>query len=190
MELDEVIVEILGEVEMPYDKIEQGIIDALNAFFPIAMQLSSSEWTISIRAIFSKLGHENKCKVAAKRPTKDLARQRFEKIRQLVKGDNPDHTEWLYDILWWHEGPPDHMKVPLVAESEWGNRNAFKFDFQKLLLAKVEHKVMIFECGDGVITWAKEQIKQFKDTQGERYLFCSWHGKGVDKFKYELFIAP
>lgn len=175
---------------MAYDAIELEIIKELNGFVPIAMQnkFTDPEWTISIQAIFSKLGHRENCRVAASK--KEVGRG-FEEIRQLVAGDNPDHSEWLYDILWWHEVPPDHMtEVPLVAESEWGNRNAFKFDFQKLPLAKAAHKIMIFQCDDSVITWAKEQIKRFKDTQGERYLFCSWHGKGVDKFKYELFIAP
>ncbi|MDZ7621429.1 MAG: hypothetical protein U5O69_03055 [Candidatus Competibacteraceae bacterium] len=46
---------------MPYDPIEQKIIDALNEFVPIALKnkLTDPEWTIAITN-FSKLGHQEK----------------------------------------------------------------------------------------------------------------------------------
>lgn len=52
---------------MPYDPIEQKIIDALNGFVPIALRnkFTDPEWTIAIQAIFSKVGHQENCKVAA-----------------------------------------------------------------------------------------------------------------------------
>jgi len=177
---------------MPYDLIEQKIIDALNAFVPIALsnKFTDPEWTIAIQAIFSKLGHQENCKVAANR--KKVGRG-FEPIRQIVAGETPDHNEWLYDVLWWHEDKPWFMiDVPLVAESEWGNDNAFKYDFQKLLLARSKYKIMIFECRDHtpIIQWSKEQIRHFRGTQGDRYLFCSWEGRYRRSFYFELYVAP
>lgn len=174
---------------MPYDRIEQNIIDALNKLPPITRNynFSDGEWTIAIQAIFSRLGHQENCKVAANK--KNVGRG-FEQIRQLVAGDTPEHNEWLYDILWWHQKHQSYMlDVPLVLESEWGDHVAYEYDFQKLLLARSKYKVMIFECGNHVIEWSKEQIRHFSGTKGDRYLFCSWlgHRRG---FYFEPFVAP
>ncbi len=178
---------------MPYDLIEQKIIDALNEFGPIAQTnniISRPEWTIAIQAIFSKLGHQAKYKVAAKKANKKNGGRGFDQIRQIVAGETPEHGEWLYDILWWHQDNPEYMiDVPLVAETEWGNDEAFKYDFQKLLLARSKYKIMVFECGNHIIQWGKEQIRCFKGTQGDRYLFCSWRGNAFG-FHFELYVAP
>ena len=149
---------------MPYDPIEQKIIDALNGFVPIALKnkFTDPEWTIGIQAVFSALGHQEKCKVAT--TIREVGRG-FEPIRQIVAGETPDHNEWLYDILWWHEDKPWFMiDVPLVAETEWGDSDEFKYDFQKLLLARSKYKIMIFQCGNHMIKWGQEQIRCFKGT--------------------------
>lgn len=174
---------------MPYDPIEQKIIDELNRFVPIALKnkFTDAEWTIAIQAIFSKLGHQENCQVAA---NKKRVGRGFEQISQLVAGDNPDHNEWLYDILWWHQNHPEYMlDVPLVAETEWRGDDDFKYDFQKLLIARSKYKVMIFQCGNHMIQWGKEQIQHFSGTQGDRYLFCSWLGN-EGEFYFESFVAP
>ncbi len=177
---------------MPYDRIEQKIIDALKRLPPITRQhnFSEAEWTLGIQAILARLGHEEKFKVCANK--KNVGRG-FEQIRQFVAGETPEHGEWLYDILWYHQkqvDPKYMLDVPLVLESEWRNHVAYEYDFQKLLLARSTYKVMIFQCGNRVIEWSKEQIRHFRGTQGDRYLFCSWQGEHKDKFYFELFVAP
>ena len=60
-----------------------------------------------------------------------------------------DNAEWLYDVVWLAYEPDkdikDHLgSVPLVAESEWGTDDEIDHDFEKLLLALADLRVMIF----------------------------------------------
>lgn len=53
---------------------------------------------------------------------------------------------WLYDLVWFVNNEDGYLtKVPLVLESEMSDRkyNALKYDFEKLLLANAELKIMI-----------------------------------------------
>ena len=56
--------------------------------------------------------------------------------------------EWLFDVtclLYDDEGCI--RRVPFVAESEWGNRDDVRDDFEKLILARAEVRIMVFDRG-------------------------------------------
>lgn len=94
-----------------------------------SLRLSDKEWTYEIKSIVGELGFENHKKVCA--------------------SGFPDYfeREWLYDLVWYEEDNHGRlMKLPLVMESEWKtDYHAIKYDFEKLLQAKADLKVMVFQ---------------------------------------------
>ena len=70
-------------------------------------------------------------------------------------------AEWLYDLHWFEEKKKSHYQqtsLPLVVECEWdwlrkkdksGDKySAIKWDFQKLLVANADLRVLIFQLRD------------------------------------------
>jgi hypothetical protein len=55
---------------------------------------------------------------------------------------------WLFDLVWYQNDENGRLfSVPLVLESEWHrNYERIKYDFEKLLIAKAQYKVMIFQA--------------------------------------------
>jgi len=181
---------------MPYDPIEQEIIDTLLRFSSVAIRngYRNPDWTKGVKAIFGGIGYQRGYRTYFS----DGAGREFNQIRQDIISNrvlNGTHIPdvligWLYDILWWEENQYGATDIPLVCESDWGNIESVKYDFQKLLLARSKYRIMIFECGRVAIQWCKSQIKQFKLTQsGDRYLFCSWEGNNAG-FYFELYVHP
>ena len=93
-----------------------------------------------------------------------------------VRGARWD-KEWLYDLVWVHASDDFVVQdVFLVAEIEWRGTRAIQQDFQKLLLARADCRVMIFD-GDkeGLRDQLIEQARTFgKRRRGDRYLFASY----------------
>lgn len=196
---------------MPYDLIEQEIVNALTAFGPIAVanNYSDRDCTQGVKVVLGAIGRNRGYKIFSSIQKDNNRGLPFDQIRQQIQPainlEVPDRDqflgEWLYDILWWHGDDQRYIiECPLVAESEWGGNNAFfKDDFPKLLLARSEHRIVIFEGypppdrENNVaerINWCKEQIRNFSHTQkGDRYLFCAWQW-GKQEFLFDLFIAP
>ena len=55
---------------------------------------------------------------------------------------------WLYDVTWCEANENNRLKsIPLVAECEWGNAGACLEDFEKLLVAKADLKIMVYDAG-------------------------------------------
>ena len=196
---------------MPYDLIEQEIVNALTAFGPIAVanNYSDRDCTQGVKVVLGAIGRNRGYKIFSSIQKDNNRGLPFDQIRQQIQPainlEVPDRDqflgEWLYDILWWHGDDQRYIiECPLVAESEWGGKDAFfKDDFPKLLLARSEHRIVIFEGypppdrENNVaerINWCKEQIRNFSHTQkGDRYLFCAWQW-GKQEFLFDLFIAP
>jgi len=90
-----------------------------------------------------------------------------------------DEGEWLYDVTWLNYSGSRLLDTELVLESEW-NMNGIDSDFQKLLVAKADRKVMIFQQRNTQQAKEKfidliEQISRYsKTTIGESYLFSCW----------------
>lgn len=98
-----------------------------------------------------KLGHELKYRVYANGLTPEQSQEQFEKYGFVGR-------EFLYDVHWYIDKDGEFYtpeNVSLVVESELGDRRkgdtskspnpAVKFDFQKLLLANAELRLMIFK---------------------------------------------
>jgi hypothetical protein len=135
---------------------------------------SDPQWTKTINLLLGRLGRSFGCSVYGKH---------LEELK-------PEHGEWLYDLVWLQER---HGKsfVPLILECEWSKSDMhIDHDFEKLMVGRAEHRVMIC-CGSDVDRQFKrlaDKVRAFGHTQaGDRYLFLGLNGNG--KFKSHLFIA-
>ena len=66
-------------------------------------------------------------------------------------------------------------------------------DFQKLLLSRAQHRVMIFQHNDvqRVFETIKDQVRKCRRTEpGDRYLLLGWqYAKDHNEWKVEHYIA-
>lgn len=91
---------------------------------------------------------------------------------------NPEYSwgEWLYDVIWLQvdEDNIDRvLSVPLVAEVEWGNQDEIWSDFQKLLVARANVRVMIFNRYPGLLEELRAHIIRVAQ-DGDRYLLAQY----------------
>jgi len=102
--------------------------------------------------------------------------------------------EWLYDMTWLDIRGGVVLDVPLALESEWTPDRDLMFDFQKLLVSRARHRVMLFWQGSA--SAASRQIDQFLrqvaryrgTRRGDRYLFAYYIG-GVRPIEFRLHVA-
>lgn len=97
-------------------------------------------------------------------------------------------SEWLYDFTW--RETEDKFRIhslPLVAESEAGNRDEVLLDFLKLIQARAEIRLMIYSVhSEDVITDMKEIIDCFDGSkEDDFYLFAEWRSSGIKWTSYE-----
>lgn len=97
--------------------------------------------------------------------------------------DNVSGGEWLYDLTLLDYSPETRIlkRTILVLESEWSwDQREIEYDFHKLLLAKADLRVMVFQIKDEpacgkmferlkILVAACEQA----ETE-DRYLFSGW----------------
>jgi len=89
--------------------------------------------------------------------------------------------EWLYDLICL-EYEDEYLKgIPLVLESEW-SRDSVDADFQKLVVARADHRIMVLEVSDKkkkeVIERLLQHVQKCRhSTIGDRYLFACWSEK-------------
>lgn len=111
------------------------------------------------------------------------------------------NSEWLYDLHWYKDNPnTDYMTkaLPLVAEFELGNRreldngksckqpySAVRFDFQKLLVANADIRLMVFQVANferdiiesekGLNIYFDNAIKGYDNLKGKyNFLFACY----------------
>ncbi len=161
-----------------YDKIENEIIATLDkiATGEDWRSWNTGKWTREIKDRIGPIGEDQGCSVWA------------EKCRYSENG------EWLFDMTWLYYSKNKRLlEVPLALESEWAPGD-INDDFQKLLLARAHHRVMIFDRRTldeamAIVTDLIAQVKAFKGTQpDDRYLFAFWCSKNA-KFDYHLYVA-
>jgi hypothetical protein len=121
-------------------------------------------------------------------------------------GCDDEEAEWLFDLCW-YEGPyHSFTSLPLVVESEWKNRRDddperyyghILYDFQKLMVARADHRVMVFEqpdqaAFDRVVERLTNCISAFKrNADGDRYLFACWiHQSQAFAFRQYIAAVP
>ena len=99
-----------------------------------------------------------------------------------------DGGEWLYDVTCLSYDAGGYIRrIPLVAESEWGSKDDVYYDFEKLLLARADVRVMVFDGRvygaanmDRFEEFAKYIGKCDSTETGDTYLLAAWM---PDKFE-------
>jgi hypothetical protein len=109
--------------------------------------------------------------------------------------EGPNQGEWLYDMVWLQNDDPHVVAVPLVLESEWSVKlKDIMEDFQKLLLARAEHRVMIFQQETTqqvyqVVEKFEAQVSAFRGTQPrDRYLLLGFDWATTGQFTSHLLV--
>lgn len=112
--------------------------------------------------------------------------------------DTSDCSEWLYDFVCYENNDTGLKNVFLVAESEW--RSPFtndylkdiQDDFEKLLLARCDYRLMIFEGNDEIdvqnsIAHLISIVQNCSlSKSGDRYMFAGWVKSR--EFYYDLYV--
>jgi hypothetical protein len=140
-----------------------------------------TEWTRAVKISIARIGHHHGYAVCAS----GLAG-----IPELAAGQC--YGEWLYDLTFLeyreYEWGKALARVPLILECEFGGRDQIDDDFQKLLVGRAEHRVMIFQLR--VFDHLQDQVVAFAGTrQGDRYIFLGLDN-ATSTFAHRLFIAP
>jgi hypothetical protein len=137
----------------------------------------NGNWTETIKKLLGNLGERLGCKVCAS------------------TWDKKYNAEWLYDLVWYRENNDGNLvEVPLVVECEWGTdtKKDIKFDFEKLLLAKADIKLMI--CSNNDIK-SKEYLAYFREAldvcplinNNELFLIAILKLNGIDAEGFEFY---
>ena len=143
----------------------------------VAKDESDEVWTKEVKTKLCKIGRRLGYSAYAKKNEVD-SRYR-------------DGGEWLYDVTWLEykcNGDPRRRFVlstaPLVAECEWGNLGDIYDDFEKLLLARADVRLMIFDCNRAggsskeIAQRLAGRVKAFKARLAEdAWLLVSWERK-------------
>ncbi len=96
--------------------------------------------------------------------------------------------EWLFDLSWLDHRGCLLTRVPLALECEWDAGGAGD-DFQKLVVARADERVMVFVTSDAVtatvaIESLLENVSSFsRTTVGDRYFFACWQERRADGCK-------
>ena len=192
-----------------YDKgvIIKEIQDALDNVSQTAKKATSTQlelpswWTDQVMTALCRWGLKRKFSVYA------AGMQNNEELKRLAEEhEGKVGSEWLYDFTCLEYGSTNEPKQALVvAECEWANIRQICYDFKKLLLARAEVRIMIFNGN-----YFKEQgkvppnglgefrkyITNYKHTcTGDTYLFAARlhedeDGRSINhRFDYYLFVA-
>ena len=88
--------------------------------------------------------------------------------------------EWLFDALWYLADKKDEFmrSIPLVAECEWAQGGDVIDDFQKLLVARADVRVMVWEVGrigpqgKNVLEEMRDWIRNYNAAKLDIYLLA------------------
>lgn len=105
-----------------------------------------------------------------------------------VDGQYAEGREWLYDVACLQYADEEFSfpleRVYMVAECEWGREQSVYADFQKLLVARADLKVMVFDStriGDDKFVVMENLIEGYRHTQtGDIYLLAAWTGNELE----------
>ena len=118
--------------------------------------------------------------------------------RNPVPNEYRERGEFLYDVSWRKlDNCGRIISFPMVAESEWGGLKKIEYDFQKLLIARAQVRVMVYDGGAAskrnkknqpILNRLREQVGAFNGTQGDTYLLIPYlHVKGEERgFKFKF----
>ncbi|HWA26868.1 MAG TPA: hypothetical protein VG734_14510 [Lacunisphaera sp.] len=134
------------------------------------------DWTVGIKASVAKLGIMAGWKVCT----------------SSVNGIDRE-CEWLFDQTWFHNGNGMLREVGLVLESEWGNFQEVRYDFEKLLVARAPMKVMIYcdeklDCAESFENLGLGMRHYKHQDASERFLVACWRG-AAKRFDFRRFAG-
>lgn len=161
-----------------YNEIELSIISALNEFIKRAEDWEhDTYWTKSIKEILRDIGKKKNYKVYSSGI------------------NNVDYGEYLYDLVW-SEYTESIISIPLVTEIEWRKDfvDDIQPDFEKLLIAKAELRLIIFQAENDVkaksfFEFLNQIVDNFKLKQpGERYLYICLSHEGPKFIDYQKIV--
>ena len=160
------------------DEFEKGIARVLDHVIIEDKQVSgigNAESTRRIKQRLCSVGHQKGFSVSADRC------------------EGADTGAWLFDLVWAEQqnNPERFIGIPLVMQFEWDpSLDVILREFEKLLVAKAPHKVMVFQQAvrdnvTNVMTILADRVRYFQLTlPNERYLLA---GYAYDQrvYKYE-----
>lgn len=165
---------MLRLIDVEADDLEQKI---TGIFESIARQFTGSGqgdgiWTHAILEELAKFGNVDEPSVCpAMKPS----------------GYSP---EWLFDFVWYRYDCGSLKRLELILESEWAqNYNAIQYDFEKLLIAKCPHKVMVFQGSTRQIEKWIESLRGIvlgyeNNYARERYFFIAYD-TNLKRFRFQ-----
>jgi hypothetical protein len=106
-------------------------------------------------------------------------------------------SEWLWDGVAQEWQGHSLIGVPLTLEVEWHGWAEIKYDFEKLLVSRAEHRVMVCSAGSRAgaernISRLRAMIDAFRlNRSGDRYFLACWHGRAdaAGEFVFELIVV-
>lgn len=110
-------------------------------------------------------------------------------LRTNLKGNG------FFDMVWYEEDEDKRLdRLPLAMESEWSkNYGEIKYDFEKLLVARAECKLMICQCHPDdtelLISLLQEAVSAFKAAKGDRYLIAVLDSSTEEAFQYFSIVS-
>lgn len=96
--------------------------------------------------------------------------------------ETADGGEWMFDLCWIDYSNPILKAVPLAAEFEFNSKaSAALEDFQKLLVARAEHRLMLFvpegrnaDHAEATASLVRDIPKFAQGVPGDRYQVGCW----------------
>jgi hypothetical protein len=163
-----------------FDVVEREIVSALQDIGkkPDRFKWKRPEWTSRVKTRIALIGEDRGYHIGASGIEPGPCRR----------------PEWLYDLTWQDIGNDDQLvDLPLILESEW-DRSGLLYDFNKLLVARSDHRIMVWSEGSkrdfrarakqlGVLASACKLVRP-----GDRFLYCCW-AESDDAFCFESFVA-
>lgn len=121
-----------------------------------------------------------------------------------LNGGTFKNSEWLYDLHWYIEGKNHYTttRLPLVMECEWQQKrrgdskvefSGIKYDFQKLLVANAEFRLMIFKVirptdFEKLTEYFEDNINNYQHLPtGSKFLFIAFYEKTKTFYYREIF---
>ena len=126
--------------------------ETLDTFFSYKKKSVRPQRTRLIKDTLSLLGHRK----LKDKPKYEVYANRLSPNLTQSMGGIFKNSEWLFDLHWYTDGknPYTTLTLPLVMECEWQQKrkgdkvnkfSGIKYDFQKLLVANAELRLMIFK---------------------------------------------
>ena len=156
------------------------VLDEIAAKYRDQLDVSDKEWTRCVLTNIGRVGQQKGYFVYAD----------VRKDGRPVLNDG----EWLFDLCWLNYSDDQNQKwlirAPLVLECEWGSTKNITDDFQKLLLARADLRVMVFSGRTNSLTLKTAELlktftKKYTATSSDdHYLLCGWSGENR-RFHFE-----